>query len=210
MDRESQLDDAPFGLSDAACAICVRSDGDLVPGDGLSPGMGVEAALGFSIGGRFSRVECVRPDGSTRWVVDGKNAFNGGSLDLILNTFFRAGTPPAAFYVGLIDNAGYTALASTDTITSHAGWAEFTGYTDAARNAWSPGASASQSIVNSVTTNYAISSTGVLRGLFTVTDSTKGGTAGTLISTATFTGGTQNVTSGDTLKVTYTVSATTS
>jgi hypothetical protein len=47
-----------------------------------------------------------------------------------------------------------------------------------------------------------------VKGLFLISDSTKGGTTGTLFSTAAFTGGTQAVNSGDTLKVTYTVAAT--
>ena len=47
-----------------------------------------------------------------------------------------------------------------------------------------------------------------IKGLFLCSDNTKGGTTGTLFATAAFTGGNQTVNNGDTLKVTYTVSAT--
>jgi hypothetical protein len=40
-----------------------------------------------------------------------------------------------------------------------------------------------------------------------VSNNTVGGTTGTLFSTASFAGGTQTVNNGDTLKVTYTISA---
>ena len=71
-------------------------------------------------------------------------------------------------------------------------------------------AAASQGVTNGTTSDFTMNATATIKGLFLNSDSTKSGTAGLLFSTAAFSGGNQSVNSGDTLKVTYTVSATSS
>jgi hypothetical protein len=164
-------------------------------------------AARFRVGGVF-RVECVAPDGTVRWVAHAKNGVSNSALDDILNKYFRNGTTASAWYLGLVDNAGFTALAAADTIASHSGWSEATYYSNANRPTWSPAASSGQSVVNGTTSDFNINAnTKAVKGLFTATDNTVGGTSGILFSTAAFTGGVQNCNSGDTLKCTYTMSA---
>ncbi len=159
----------------------------------------------FGIGGRF-HVECVAPDGTVRWRSWLKNGVTGPGLDDLNNTYFRNGTTKTAWYIGLIDNTSYSALASGDIMTSHAGWIENVSYTNTARPAWGPGVSSGQSLVNGTTANFSMSAVASIRGLFLVSDSTLNGTAGLLWATAAFSGGVQPCNPGDTLKVTYTVS----
>lgn len=161
----------------------------------------------LNVGGMFY-VECIGPDGQLRWSDYAKNGVANAGLDDLLNKYFRNGTTASAWYLGLIDNAGYTALAAADTISSHAGWTEATYYSNSNRPTWGPAASSGQSIVNGTTSDFNINAnTKAVKGLFTCTDNTVGGTAGLLFSTAAFSGGVQNCNSGDTLKCTYTMSA---
>lgn len=196
-----------LGFGDFAGAGILRSDGSESGG----VGRGV-AGRGPSLGvGGFFTVECIDKDGNTRWVEDLKNGVVNSALDDVLNVYLAntsAATP--TWYIGLVDNAGYTQFATTDTIASHAGWAENQQYSQANRLAWGPGGSNGQSVTNATSVNFSMTATATIRGLFLVSDSTKGGTAGKLFSTAAFSGGNQVVNNGDTLKVTYTVSASSS
>jgi len=157
--------------------------------------------------------EYVFPNGITN---EGKNK--------LLNVMFHGATAVATWWLGLIDNSGYTALAATDTyddINQVAnGWDEFTNYTDAGnggsastRPQWNEGAASGQSITNSSPAVFDLTGSGTVKGVFLC-----GGDAGsqnkgdhtagsTLWATALFTSGDVVVANGDQLKVTYTVSA---
>ena len=123
-------------------------------------------------------------------------------LNKILDVMFGSVTQITTWYIGLIDNSGFSALANADTLASHAGWNEFTNYSGN-RKSWGVGAAAARSITNGTTADFAITGTGTLKGIFV--SNAASGTSGTLWSTAAF-GSTVSVTNGDTLKVTYTVS----
>ena len=127
--------------------------------------------------------------------------------NLLLEVMFSDGVAIAAssWYLSLIDNSGYTALADADTMASHAGWNEFTSYSEANRVEWGPGDAASQSITNASPATFNISGSGTVKGIFVVSNNTKSGTSGTLWATALFAADVP-VTNGDQLKVTYTVS----
>ena len=127
--------------------------------------------------------------------------------NMIFNTMFNAGTPSTAWVIGIINNAGFTALAATDTMASHAGWAEFTAYSEANRVAWGSGAAAAASITNATAAQFdIITATATLYGIFIVDQNTKSGTTGNLWSTAPFTA-LVPVNPGDQLKISYTLSA---
>lgn len=132
---------------------------------------------------------------------------NQGKNDLF-DTMFYDRTPVASssWFIGLISLASYSALAAADTMGSHSGWTEFTGYSQSTRVAWGPGASASQVITNSSPATFDINASGTVKGVFVATDSAKGGTGGRLWSTGLFSADVP-VTSGDQLRVTYSVSA---
>jgi hypothetical protein len=152
--------------------------------------------------GRF-KVEHIR-DGE----VIGQYAMPNGIVDVGLNSlldvYFHNQTQIATWYIGLIDNAGFTALSNSDTMSSHTGWAESTAYDEATREEWLEGAAASRSITNSTPAEFTISATTTLKGIFVTSNSTKGGTTGTLWATAAFSS-TVGVQDNDILRITYTV-----
>jgi hypothetical protein len=154
--------------------------------------------------GRF-QVEHLDKNGNLLGVYDVPNGITDEGLNHILETEFHGGTPVTTWYIGLLDNASFSALVNADIMTSHAGWIENSGYSNATRVAWTPGAAATRSITNATTDDFNINATNTIKGIFIVSDNAKGGTAGKLWSTAAF-GSTVPVNSGDTLKITYTVS----
>jgi hypothetical protein len=126
----------------------------------------------------------------------------------LFEIMFHDGTQIASssWFLGLVSNSGFSAYAAADTMASHGGWTEFTGYTQSTRVAWGPGAAASQSITNSSPATFDINATGTVKGVFVTSNSTKGGTTGKLWATASFSADVP-VSSGDQLRATYTVSA---
>lgn len=126
----------------------------------------------------------------------------------ILDVMFSDATQTAAssWFIGLISNSGYSALAAGDTMASHSGWTEFTGYSQSTRVAWGPGNPASQSITNATPATFDINASGTLKGIFVTTNSTKSGTTGKLWATGLFAADVP-VSNGDQMKITYTVSS---
>ena len=107
-----------------------------------------------------------------------------------------------------VDGATSPSYSAGDTMGTHTGWSEYTNYSASTRPAPSWG-SASGGSLSTTATSYSINSSGgTVAGAFMVTNSTKGGTSGTLYSAGNFTGGSRTVVSGDTLNVTYTATLT--
>jgi hypothetical protein len=144
-------------------------------------------------------------EGNLKGTYEFPNGIVDVGLNHILDTQFNAGTQVTAWHAGLINNAGFTALSNSDTMASHAGWAETTAYTQANRVAWDPANASARAVVNGTTMDFSINATVTIRGIFISSSNTKGGTTGTLWSTALFAASVSAV-NGDTLKVTYTVS----
>lgn len=131
-----------------------------------------------------------------------KNTTTYAGLNSLLNVGFRAATQLTAWYCGLVDNSGFTANPNTDTAASHAGWTEFTTYSESVRQTWSPTAASAGSITNTSAMVFTISGSGSINGIFIVSNNTKGGTSGTLWSSASF-GSPLTVASSDVLRITY-------
>lgn len=131
-------------------------------------------------------------------VTVGKNA--------LFDIMFRAQTQLTAWFFGLIDNASYSALSDADTMSSHAGWIECTSYDESTRPQWSPDAASAGAITNSTAVTFNISATKTLKGMFIASNSTKGGSTGTLWATALFSAD-KSVVDNDQIKLTYQLSA---
>ncbi len=155
--------------------------------------------------GRFVG-ELVHIDGTSE-PLEGHNDITNIGKNTLLDVMFSDATQIAStdWAIGLISLSGYSALAAADTAASHAGWTEFTGYTQATRVAWGPGTPASQSITNASAAVFDINATGTVKGIFVISEDTKGGTTGTLWATGLF-GSDVAVVSSDQLRITYTVS----
>lgn len=134
------------------------------------------------------------------------NDITNEGKNLILEIMFHDGTQIASssWFAGLISNSGYSALAAADTMASHGGWTEFTGYSQSTRVAWGPGTAASQQITNSTPMTFDINATGTVKGIFITSNSAKSGTTGKLWATGLFTADVP-VVNGDQLKITYAV-----
>lgn len=119
------------------------------------------------------------------------NIFNGITdvgLNKLLDVMFNGSTPIAnnSWFVGQINAAGFTALSDADTMASHAGWAEFTGYTQSTRVAWGSGAAAAREVTNSSPLTFTFSAAGTLQAVFVASVATKGATTGILWATAEY------------------------
>lgn len=136
----------------------------------------------------------------------GHNLITNVALNDVLNEYIRGTTQTTAWYMGLVDNSGFSTFAAADTAASHAGWSENQNYSNSPRPQWSPGSASSQSITNSSSVNFSMTGTVTIRGIFIISNSTIGGTTGTLFSEAAYSGGNQSVNNGDTLQNTYSLS----
>lgn len=166
----------------------------------------VEASLGFR--NRY-KVECIGTDGAVRWVDHIDNLVVDAGLNDMLDKYLKGSTYTAAFYVGLMSSS--PTIAAADTMSSHGGWTDSTGYSNATRPALTLGTVASKSVDNSASKAvFNINAGATIGGAFITTSSTKGGTTGTLFAGGAFTGGNRVVADGDTLNVTMTITASSS
>lgn len=155
--------------------------------------------------GRFV-VEHRDRDDSLKALYEFPNGIVDVGLNHILDTQFNGGTPVTTWYIGLVDNSGFSAFADGDTLSSHAGWSESTTYGESNRVTWASDAAGTRAISNSVTADFSVNATGNLKGIFVSSNNVKStGNTGTLWSTAAFSSVVATA-NGDTLKVTYTIS----
>ena len=151
-------------------------------------------------------IECLDKNGNLKWKEKFNNIVVNTGLDEILNQFYKGAAYTPTHFIGLTD--GTPTVAAGDTIASHVGWTEITAYSEATREAFTPGAVASQSVDNSASkASFSINGTATVVGILLATNSTKGGATGILIGAGAFTGGDKAVASGDTLNVTLTCTA---
>lgn len=163
---------------------------------------GVVQAMGRST--RY-QIECVGADGKVKWVEEFDNLVVNEGLNDSLDKQFKAAGYSAAWYVGLTD--GTPTPAAGDTMASHAGWAEVTGYSQATRPALTLGSVSGQSVDNSASKAvYSINASVTVGGAFTTTNNTKGGTTGTLYGVGAFSQD-RALVNGDTLNVQVTLTA---
>lgn len=121
---------------------------------------------------------CRNRDGSIAWKRPFKNAPTAGGLDYLAQAGFTGGSAFSTWHVGLINLTSFSALAFNDTMSSHAGWIEFTGYSGT-RPTWSK-TEAGQLVASNGPFTYPITSNGTVHGIFVTSDGTVGGTSGTL------------------------------
>ncbi len=185
----------PLHFADAAAATLVRAPSGLI--------LPVQQ---LHLCGLY-RVRCYDPWGEFLWEDTAPNLIVNAGLDYTLNTALRQQTQVSGWSMGLVDNAGFTAFNAGDTMASHGGWSENTQYGASTRVSWTAGAPSSQTVVNATTVDMVMSAVATIKGMLICSDSTKGGTTGTLFSEAAFSAGNQSCGIGDTLKCTYQVSA---
>jgi hypothetical protein len=177
----------------------------------IPEGMGVDG---------YYKVECRDADGKLKWNEEFPNLVVAVGKELMLDTLLRtSGTyTTVGPFLGLINNS--TTFAAADTMSSKT-WTELTTYTvggSAVRGtAVFAAASSTGTTPSNVTTStataitYTMTGSATVYGCFLVTGtgavSTISSTAGTLYSEGNFSTA-KTVTSGDTVSVTYSTTAT--
>ena len=174
---------------------------------------------GMGVDGHYI-VECRDAAGNLKWEEEFPNLVVAVGKELMLNTLLRtSGTyTTVGPFLGLINNS--TTFAAADTMTSKT-WTELTTYTVGGSGvrgtAVFAAATSSGTTPSNVTTStataitYTMTGTATVYGCFLVTGtgavSTISSTAGTLYSEGNFSTA-KTVTSGDTVTVTYSTTAT--
>lgn len=124
-------------------------------------------------------------------------------LNSILNVYFGGSTQISTWYLGIFEG-NYTPVASVTAATIASAATETTAYNSATRPEYTEAAAASQSITNSANrASFVFNATKTIYGAFLISNSTKGGTTGTLFSASRFATA-KSVESGDELLLTYT------
>ena len=160
---------------------------------------------------------CYGADGVEKWVDTVENLTTNVGRQSLLNAYF-ANTGGGAVVMGLGGaNASNTFTpAYTDTQSSHIGWYEVGGsnaptYSGTRKTpVFSSATSANPAVLaTSTAVVFSMTSSGTVYGAFINIggSSTIDDTTGTLFSIGAFTAGSKTVTSGDTINVTYTLSA---
>ena len=164
---------------------------------GLSARTGV--ADSFPAPGMWIEAECVGPDGRVKWTERVHNLVTTAGKTDIIDKYLKGSAYTAAWYCIL---AGAGTKAAGDTLASHAGWTESTPYAGN-RPAITWGSTSSGSNTSSAVA-ISINATATVAGAGTSSVNT--GTSGVLYNVADFSVS-RSVASGDTLNVTFTLSA---
>jgi hypothetical protein len=168
-----------------------------------TPGGVLFPAQKIAMGGVFHH--CV-DDGP--WQAD-HNAYALEALDQMLSDWFNNGSVPSAFYIAPFTN-NIVPASSLTAATFAATAGEFTGYTESARQAWTPNGNASaQTMSNSAAPAEFTggASPATIRGAGLLTASAKSATSGVLVAAAAF-AASNALNPGSTLKIKYDLVAT--
>lgn len=152
------------------------------------------------LGGHFTILHTTRDGRVWRSVFD--NMVVNQGLQNILDVSFMGSAATSAWYLGLTDDT--PTVASTDTMASHAGWVEFTGY-NGTRKAWTKVRSDQQLSNTASVATFSVTSVLTIGGAFL--SSTATGASTVLMAAGAFTGGDRAVATGDTVQLTYTFAA---
>lgn len=157
----------------------------------------------IALKGRWE-VVCRDRHGNVKWTDVIENLVVDAGVNYILDAGLSGGAAITSWFVGLTD--GTPTPAAGDTMASHAGWAEVTAYSEAARVAWVDGGVSGKSVDNSASpAQFTINAdTTVIGGAFLTSSNTKGGTTGTLYAIGAFSAGNKTLDTNDTLDVTAT------
>lgn len=154
-------------------------------------------------------VRCFDRHDNLKWEETFENVVCTAGKNDLLDKYFAGSGYTAAWYLGLISSASYTTgPAAGDTMSSHGGWTESTGYSDGTRPAITFAAASGGSKSSSAAVRHNINAAGTIKGAFVVANNTKGGTTGVLYSAGLFSGGDKVVADGDKLDTTVTLTIT--
>jgi hypothetical protein len=175
---------------------------------GVTKGQGAQDSVR---GGGVFKVECFDAQGNLKWEAESHNLVVNVGLKDMNDKYFLGSNYTATWYIGLYGAGASNNPAAGDTMASHAGWTEVVPYSNATRPiaTFAAASTADPSVITNSASPavFNINATETVGGAFLTSNNTKSGTTGILFSAADFAApGDRNVTSGDTLSVTYTFS----
>ena len=139
-----------------------------------------------------------------KWRASFQNVMPISGLNYILDSIWDGTITHTNWYMGLVADSGFTAFSENDTSASHAGWVEDTNYTQPNRPELIFSAAANKSKTLSASLTFTGSGDTDIIGAFTISDNTKSGTLGLLISEGAFITGVKPMKSGYLLNATFT------
>lgn len=157
------------------------------------------------------KVECFDKDGNKKWQTESQNLVVNSGLQYMCGVGLTGTTQITSWYIGLYGSGSTNNPSASDTMSSHGGWTELTGYTSATRPicTFVAATNANPSVATNTASPalFTVNATATVGGAFLVSNNTKNGTTGTLFSAADFgSPGDRTVISGDAIYVTYTLS----
>jgi len=167
----------------------------------------VTASEKVSAGGVFT-VQCIGADGQVKWEESLKNLVVNQGLQDMNAKYFLGSAYTATWYIGIYGAAASNDPVAGDTAASHAGFTEIVPYSNATRPAATFGTAttADPSVISNSASPavFTINGTATVGGAFLISDNTKSGSTGVLFSASDFAApGDRNVTSGDTITISY-------
>ena len=153
-------------------------------------------------------VEC-RRGGRLKWTAHiPHNIVPTEGLNHAISNHLKGSSYTAAWYIGLVSSS--PTFAAADTMASHGGWTEVTGYTETYRQTLTLGSVAGGSAHNHAAPGtFSINASATIGGAFLCTDDAVGSANGTIYAEAAFASGNKTVGSGDSLSVRVTTIAAT-
>jgi len=161
--------------------------------------------------GRFD-IECIGADGKVKWTDSAPNLVVNTGLAYMAGSALTSVTQITSWYLGLYGAAATNSPAAGDTMASHGGWTEVAPYSNSVRPTctFATATTANPSVASNAASPaaFTINTGATVGGAFLTSQSAKipnsGYNTGTLFSAADFSSpGDRNVSSGDTLNVTY-------
>lgn len=138
-----------------------------------------------------------------------KNTTTSIGAQTVLNSIFRNIPHPTSWFISLIESAGFTSFSISDTMAVHAGWTEFTDYVGN-RKQYIADPASGRAIENETSpARFLFNGIAIIKAIFLVSNETKGGTAGVLLSTSVLgsdgDAGSLSLVVGDEIEVEYDV-----
>lgn len=125
-----------------------------------------------------------------------------------LTQYFKGSAYTATWFVGLVNNTGFTQFLAADTAVQINGtnqWTEWTNYSESVRQTLTLGTPSAGSVDNSASkATFTQNNSGTLNGAFVVSSNTKAGTSGKLYAEGSFSS-IRSVVSSDVITVTCTL-----
>jgi hypothetical protein len=129
------------------------------------------------------QVVCRDRAGRVRWLEGVANLVTIQGKDDLLAKYFKGAAYTAAWFVGLIDSTGFSAVDDNDTMSSHSGWTENTAAYATTRQALTLGTPAAASVDNADNlATFSMTGNATIQGSFVASQSARGGSGGILYS----------------------------